>query len=243
MSRKLTTEDYKSTSFLQSFNYAVEGIIYAFRNEVNFRVHMISAILVLAGSLFFDLSKVEMVCLCITVSFVIICELINTAIESVVNLLYKKYDKEAKIAKDVGAGAVLVTAFNSLLVGYLIFFDRISKFSVNVATKIQNSTEHLTFIAIAMVVLFTVILKSVFSKGKGTPFKGGAVSGHSALGFCLAAIISFVANNSIVTLISFAMAILIAESRVGAKIHSLAEVIFGAILGISIATILFKIIV
>ena len=93
MSRKLTTEDYKSTSFLQSFNYAVEGIIYAFRNEVNFRVHMISAILVLAGSLFFDLSKVEMVCLCITVSFVIICELINTAIESVVNLLYKKYDK------------------------------------------------------------------------------------------------------------------------------------------------------
>ena len=148
MSRKLTTEDYKSTSFLQSFNYAVEGIIYAFRNEVNFRVHMISAILVLAGSLFFDLSKVEMVCLCITVSFVIICELINTAIESVVNLLYKKYDKEAKIAKDVGAGAVLVAAFNSLLVGYLIFFDRISKFSVNVATKIQNSTEHLTFIAI-----------------------------------------------------------------------------------------------
>ena len=112
----------KNRNFLGSFNNAMSGIIYGIRNERNIRIHIIAAIFVLVLSLFFDLTRLEILILCLTIGFVIACELFNTAIEVMVDLMVQIYHPKVKIIKDVSAGAVVVSAFVSLAVGYIIFF-------------------------------------------------------------------------------------------------------------------------
>lgn len=233
-------KNFKNTNIIESFNHAIDGLIYSFKNENNFKRHVFMAILVAFLSLFFDMSRVEMAILCFTITLVFFAELINTALEKIVDLVYEYYEPRAKIAKDVGAGAVLVTAINALCVGYFIFYDRIIPLTDIAITKIQNSPAHLTFIALVIVVLTTLVLKSIFFKGRGTHFQGGTVSGHSAVSFCLATIIAFLTQNALVTLLGFILAFLVAESRVEGKIHTISEVIFGGIIGILIASIIFK---
>lgn len=234
-------KDFKNSNLIESFNHAIDGIIYAFKNESNMKRHVFMAILVAIVSLFFNMTRIEMAIICITITLVIFAELLNTTLEKIVDLVYEYYEPRAKIAKDVGAGAVLVTALNSLFVGYFIFYDRIIKITDTGIGKIQESPIHLTFIALVIVILVTLILKSIFYKKSGTHLQGGTVSGHAAVSFCLATIIGFLSNNAFVTILSFILAFLVAESRVEGKIHTLSEVIFGGITGILIATIIFKI--
>ncbi len=111
------TSKFKNPNFIISFGYAMDGIIHAFKNEKNFRKHIFTAIIVAVVSLLFDLSRVEMAMLCLTISMVMISELINTSIENIVDLIYNRVDKNAKIAKDIGAGAVLIAALNSVVGG------------------------------------------------------------------------------------------------------------------------------
>jgi len=240
---KKDTSKFKNPNFIISFGYAMDGIIHAFKNEKNFRKHIFTAIIVAVVSLLFDLSRVEMAMLCLTISMVMISELINTSIENIVDLIYNRVDKNAKIAKDIGAGAVLIAAINSVFVGYFIFYDRIVPLSHAAVFKIQKSPTHLAFIALVLVILFTIILKSIFYKGHGTYLQGGTVSGHSSIAFCAATMIAYLANNTLVTILSLLLAFLVAESRVEGKIHSLSEVIFGGILGVLIATLIFKLMV
>ncbi len=96
----------------------------------------------------------------------------------------------------------------------------------------------------ALVILLTIVFKTIFYKGKGTPFQGGVVSGHAAISFCIATIIAFIANNMLVSTLPFFMAILVGgESRIEGRIHSLMEVIVGgALLGIIIGVLVFQII-
>ncbi len=231
----------KSKSFINSFNNAVRGVTFSLKHERNMRFHILAAILVLIASLLFNFTKIEMILLTITISLVLISELFNTAIEQAVDLASgRKYNEIAKVSKDVAAGAVLVAAVNSLFVGYLIFFDRIIVLSDSVFVKIQKSPSHLTFVATALVLIITVVLKSLLFQGRGTPFQGGTVSGHAALAFCGATIGSIVARNVLVTILLYGIALLVAESRVEGKIHSIGEVISGAIVGILIAVIVFK---
>ena len=234
---------FRNKNIIESFNHAIDGLIYSFKNENNFKSHIVMAILVAFLSLFFDMSRLEMAILCITISLVIFAELINTALEKVVDLVYEYYEPRAKIAKDVGAGAVLLTSLNSLFVGYFIFYERIINVSNNAIIKIQKSPVHLTFIALVIVVLVTLILKSVFYKGRGTHVQGGTVSGHSSVAFCLATIISFLSMKSIIGILAYILAFLVAESRVEGKIHSLSEVIVGGVIGILIAVIIFQLMI
>ncbi|WP_099203137.1 diacylglycerol kinase [Miniphocaeibacter massiliensis] len=236
-------KEFKNPNIIESFNHAIDGLIYSFKNENNFKRHILMALLVAIISLFFDINRSEMAILCVTITLVILAELLNTALENVVDLIYDKIDPRAKVAKDVGAGAVLVTALNSIFVGYFIFYDRIIPLTNIAIFRIQNSPIHLTFIALVVVILTTLIFKSIFYKGRGTHLQGGTVSGHSSLAFCLATIITFLTNNTLVTILSFILAFLVAESRIEGKIHSLSEVIFGGITGILIATIIFKLLV
>ncbi|WP_300408068.1 diacylglycerol kinase [Lagierella sp.] len=233
---------FKNKNLIESFNHAIDGIIHTFKHEDNFKRHILMSVLVALVSLFFDMSRVEMAILCITITFVLFAELINTALENIVNLIYEYYEPRAKIAKDVGAGAVLISALNSVFVGYFIFYDRIIPLSNIAIFKIQKSPIHLTFIALVIVILATLLFKSYFYKDRGTHLKGGTVSGHSAVAFCLAMIIIFLAQNPFVTILAILLAVLVAESRVEAKIHHISDVIFGGILGVLVATILFKLI-
>ncbi|CCQ97378.1 Diacylglycerol kinase [[Clostridium] ultunense Esp] len=232
----------KSRSLIESFNYAVSGIIYTLKTEKNMRIHFIIATIVIILSLFFDFTRLELLILFFSIALVLIAEMINTAIERTVDLITEDYHPLARLAKDIAAGGVLIAALNSLIVGYLLFFDRLNPLTNLVLFKIKNSPIHLTFVALALVVLLTIALKTKYYKGRGTPFQGGTVSGHAAVSFCIATIIAFIANNMLVSTLSYLMAILVGESRIEGRIHSLMEVILGGLLGIIVGILVFQII-
>lgn len=110
-------------SLLQSFKYAFNGIGFAIYNERNMRIHVCVAVYIVLFSLFYHLSKTEYILLFLTIGMMFFAELVNTAIEYVVDLQSRKYNVYAKVAKDVSAGAVLVCAFVSVIVGFVLFFD------------------------------------------------------------------------------------------------------------------------
>ncbi|WP_309737795.1 diacylglycerol kinase family protein, partial [Chamaesiphon sp. OTE_20_metabat_361] len=101
-----------------SFKYAAAGVTYAFHTQRNFRIHCVMGTLAISFGALLRLTGVEMAVICITSGLVLTLELLNTAIESVVDLTVgQTYHELAKIAKDCAAGAVLISAFASVLVG------------------------------------------------------------------------------------------------------------------------------
>lgn len=224
---------------LDSFNYAINGILYALRTQRNMKIHFGIALIVLISSLLYDISKEEMIALTICIAMVIAAELVNTAIESAVDLSNNHYHPLVKIAKDTAAGAVLVTAINAIFVGYVVFGDKLSEITYSLAIKIKNSDYYLIFIVIMIVAMLTIIAKAIW--GEGTPLKGGMPSGHSAIAFSIATCISIISGEAIIFMLSYFMAFITAQSRVDSKVHSLKEVVAGAILGISVTLIIFEI--
>lgn len=233
----------KSGNFISSFNYAVQGIISALKTERNMKFHYLAALGVIIISLFLDLSRTEFILMIFAITFVVTAEMINTAIERTVDLVVQDYNPIAKYVKDVSAGAVLISSINAAIVAYLIFYDKISIAGDFVLNKIKNSDDHLTYVSILVVLILTVGGKYIRAKKNGgTYFQGGAISGHSALSFCAATIIALIAENTLVALLSFGIALLVAESRVEGNIHKTSEVVTGAILGICVALFIFKVI-
>lgn len=230
----------KSKSLIESFNFAVQGIIYALKKERNMKIHFSMATIVIVSSLFFDFTKLELLMLFFAITLVITAELFNTAIEKVVDLVTDKYHPLAKVAKDVAAGAVLIAAINSVIVGYLLFFDKITLLTDKVIFKISDSPIYLTFVALVLVVILTIVFKTIFADLGGTPFQGGIVSGHASVSFCTATIITFLAKNTLVTILAFALAVLVGESRIEGKIHSVREVVFGSVLGVLVGILIFQ---
>lgn len=118
--------DYNK-SLSKSFGYALEGFLHALKNNRNLRIHLVVALVVIILSVFFRINKYEMIILGVVILLVISSEMINTAIEEMVNLITQEHKKEAKIAKDVAAGMVLVAVVGSVIVGVLIFTPYILK--------------------------------------------------------------------------------------------------------------------
>ncbi|HEY9803956.1 MAG TPA: diacylglycerol kinase family protein [Leptolyngbyaceae cyanobacterium] len=110
-----------ATNLLISFKYAWAGIIYSFQTQRNFRIHVSVCVLAIALSIFLHLQAVEIAIIGITSGLVLVMELLNTAIESVVDLTVKQsYHELAKVAKDCAAGAVLVSAMVAVLVAAIL---------------------------------------------------------------------------------------------------------------------------
>jgi len=108
-----------------SFKCAFEGIGYALKSDQNLRIHFFVAFIVILLSLYFRVNPFEMGILGIMILLVISTEMINSAIEQMVDLITNEHKQEAKIAKDVSAGMVLLTAIGSVIVGFLIFLPYI----------------------------------------------------------------------------------------------------------------------
>lgn len=118
----------KSPNLLSSFKFAINGIRLAFNLNRNLRIHAIFTVVVLILCFVLQMSAVELTII-IMISFIVIAtEMINTAIEEVVDLVTKDYREEAKIAKDVSAGMVLVSATGAVIVGLIIFIPNILRF-------------------------------------------------------------------------------------------------------------------
>lgn len=224
---------------LESFNFAIEGIIDTVRTQRNMRIHLIVSLVVFIACLCFDISKVELLILALTITLVIAAELINTAIEATIDMSTNYYHPLAKLAKNAAAGGVLVTAINALVIGYIIFSDKISELSYVVIYKVKESEPYMIFVVLAFVTIVTLIVKAIF--GEGTPLKGGMPSGHSSLAFSIATAISLITEEPTCILLSFLMAFITAQSRVDSGVHSILETIVGGIFGVLLTIFIFTV--
>lgn len=118
-------EKMKSKNLIHSFGYALEGIVSAFKSERNMKIHILVMILVIIMGLYFKISTYEWISLVIIIALVIGSELFNTAIEEAVNIASPDINNHAKLAKDIAAGAVMIFAFASIIIGLIIFIPKI----------------------------------------------------------------------------------------------------------------------
>ena len=111
----------KAENFRYSLKYALAGVRHAFKTEKNLRIHGVATVIVLGASYVFQVTSIELALICFSIALVITAELLNTAIENVIDLVCQEYHPLAKIAKNVSAGAVLITALNAIIIAMLIF--------------------------------------------------------------------------------------------------------------------------
>ena len=108
-----------------SFKHALDGVVHNIKTQPNFRFHLLAMISVCLLGLYFNLSWIEWLVLVFTFNMVLVAEMVNTAIEAMVDLISLEWRKDAHVAKDVSAGMVLVSAFFSVLIGLYIFLPKI----------------------------------------------------------------------------------------------------------------------
>lgn len=231
-------------SMIKSLNAAVEGFIYVLRTQRNMRLHFLVATLVLILGIYLNISKVELLLLLGAITFVLVMEIVNTAIELTIDLVKSAYHPLARVIKDITAGAVILAVFNAVVVGYIVFSRRFAWYAAGAATginRIMHSPWHLTFIVL-LIVLFLVVSGKFFFN-KGTPFRGGMPSGHAAFAFSMWTVMVFSTGNALIIVLGFAMAFMIARHRLKDNIHSLWEVLAGAALGVSITTLVFQLLI
>lgn len=222
----------KPTRFIDSVNCAVEGIIYTARTQKHMRNHFVAALLLLLTVLFLKVSAMEFTLLAVSVCFVLFAELVNTAIEVVVDLVSPEFNPLAKTAKDVAAGAVLVAAIGAAVMGYLILSRYIFPLYKESLAMIGTPTEMGTAVSLLAVVIVVVILKAM--SGKGTPLEGGLPSGHAAVASSIATIVTLTTQDPLTSILTIALAVMVSHSRLLLRIHSLREVVLGAVTGVAL---------
>jgi diacylglycerol kinase (ATP) len=206
------------------------------------RNHFIAAAVVLLLALFLRVTPIEFGLLALSILFVLFAELINTAVEAVVDLVSPGYHLQAKIAKDTAAGAVLMAAAGAAIVGYLILAKYVLPLYGKVLGMFGSSTDLGIVVSVLVVVITVIMIKSLTRKG--TPLSGGVPSGHSAIAFSIATAVSLTTRDPLTSLLSISLATMVSHSRLLMKIHTMREVVFGALLGTGVTLLvllLFKV--
>lgn len=116
---------WRVPKLIVAFGYAFQGIFHLFRSQRNARIHMLVALNAIALGLVLQIERLDWLAITITIMIVLAMEGVNTAIEAVVDLASPNHHPLAKIAKDVGAGTVLLVAIGSIVVGMLVFLPRL----------------------------------------------------------------------------------------------------------------------
>ncbi len=230
-------------TLLDSFNYAFEGIIHVLRTQRNMRIHFVVAVLVLGAAVATGVSKLELIALLLSIAFVLIAEMMNTAIEGAVDVSTTSFDPNAKLAKDIAAGSVLIASVNAVAVGYLVFSGQVSDRSTRLLDRLSNAPATLTLIALVLTTIVVIATKAYTHRG--TPLRGGLPSGHSAIAFAgwmaVTLILADVDHRFLVSSLTFIMALLVAQTRVESGVHSSSEVIYGGLIGALVALAVFQV--
>jgi len=237
------TSPRRAPSLIESFNYAFEGIIHVLRTQRNMRIHFGVAIVVLIAGLAVDVSRLELIALLLAIAFVLIAEMLNTALEAAIDVATTSFDPMAKLAKDIAAGAVLIATVNAIAIGYLVFSGQVANRSERVLDKLRDAPAKLTLISLVIVIIVVIATKAI--SGRGTPLKGGLPSGHAAIAFAGWMAVTYVLSDSehrfLISTLTFIMALLVAQTRVEAGVHSTLEVAYGGLLGALITLALFQV--
>jgi len=232
----------RSLNLIDSFNYAIEGLIHVLRTHRNMRIHFAVAIAVLVAAVWKGVNRFELIALLLAITFVLITEMINSAIEQAIDLATTSFDPLAKLAKDIAAGAVLIAAVNAIAVGYLVFSHAFSTSASSVLDRLRDLPTEVTIIALVLTVLLVIVTKAWI--GRGTPLRGGLPSGHAAVAFAGWVAVTYILgpkeHRFLVSSIMFIMALLVAQTRIEAGVHSTLEVVYGGILGALVTLAVFQ---
>lgn len=222
-----------------SFNCAIQGFLWAVRTQRHMRYHCIIAVGVILAGLIFKVSALEFILLVFGVVLVLFAELINTACEALVDLISPDFHPLARRVKDVAAGAVLLVSVGVAIMGYLILAGYVFRpvGDANVFVLAGAPPGELAILSLLTVILLVVLLKAW--AGRGTPLEGGMPSGHAAFAFSVATSVTLASVGSVVALLVLALAVMIGHSRVYMGIHSLHEVLAGALLGAGVTWTLY----
>ncbi|MBO5005041.1 MAG: diacylglycerol kinase [Clostridia bacterium] len=245
MGKKEKNDEQKlsNSNFIDSFKNAIEGLIYGITTQSNIKKQLVIAVVVMILSLFYNFTTTEFLCLTFAVVFVIFAEMVNTAIETVVDLYTDLYHPKAKIAKDVGAGSVLLMSINSVIVAYFLFLREtdLSKFGESIFNNMVNSPVHLAFVGIMITVIVVVTLTAYLrTKNKEKSGKTKFLpSGQSAISFAILTCIGLNTKSLLIFALSLILALLVLENRMEDKKKTTAEVIFGSFMGILIVLLVY----
>jgi diacylglycerol kinase (ATP) len=233
----------RGPTLFESFNYAFEGIIHVLRTQRNMRIHFTIAAAVLLLALAMGVARLELIALMLSIAFVLIAEMINSAIEGAIDVATTSFDPMAKLAKDMAAGAVLVATVNAVAVGYLVFSGQVADRSSRLLDELTDAPATLTVIALALTMLLVISVKAY--TGSGTPLRGGLPSGHAALAFAgwMAAtlVLADSRHQFLISFLTLIMALLVAQTRIESGVHSALEVLFGGLLGALTTLVLFQV--
>jgi diacylglycerol kinase (ATP) len=199
------------------------------------RSHFFAALVVLLAALFLRVSPIEFALLALSILFVLFAELINTAVEAVVDLVSPGFHPLAKTAKDTAAGAVLIAACGAGIMGYLILAKYILPLYGKALAMFGTQSDLGTVVAILVVTIVVIMIKSL--RGEGTPLHGGAPSGHAAVAFSIATAVSLNTGDPLISLLCITMAVMVSHSRLLMRIHSMREVVLGSLVGAGITII------
>ncbi|MBA4493159.1 diacylglycerol kinase [Paenactinomyces guangxiensis] len=221
------------TKVLRSFRYALEGLKYTVVTQRNMRIHFLTALGVLLLSLYLPMNKTEVLVLFVTIALVLFAELINTAVEAVVDMVTEEYHPLAKVAKDVAAGAVLLTAGLAVIIGISVFYPYIN----SLFTGLTGNSSYPANIGLAAIIAFdfflTLMLKAWFHRMGKTEWEPSMTT---SMAFCVAALIVFVIGNLLVTLLVYFLAALIVGTRIRLRPKRF-PIFLGMILGTLVAVI------
>ena len=226
---------------LDSFNAAVEGIIYVLKSQRNMRFHFFAAVAVLILSVLLKVEVSDLLFLLSAIILVLVTEMLNTAVELATDMIKDSYHPLARAVKDVSAGAVFIASIYAVVVGYLVFFRKgylIRPLRISLE-NIRNSSWHVSFVCLAVVMILTIVAK-VFLR-RGTPFRGGMPSVHAALAFAAFTLVALLPGTPLVVIfLVFFLALLVAQSRFASRIHSFSELVSGAFWGAALTFFLYK---
>jgi diacylglycerol kinase (ATP) len=231
----------RKPSIIESFNFAIEGVVHVLRTQRNLRIHFAVAVIVLVLAVLVGVSKIELIALLIAIAFVLVAEMINTAIEGAIDAATTSFDPMAKLAKDIAAGAVLIAAVTAVGVGYLVFAGKAADKSSRVLDRIRDAPAEISLIALVLTVIIVIATKAW--TGRGTPLRGGLPSGHAAIAFACWMAATYIVGEShrfVVSALTFMMAFLVAQTRVESGVHSALEVAYGGALGALVTLSVFQ---
>lgn len=222
------------TKVIKSFIYALEGLKYTIVTQRNMRIHYLVALGVLLVSLYLPMSKLEVLILFVTIILVLFAELINTAVEAVVDLITEDYHPLAKIAKDVAAGAVLLTAGLAVIVGISVFYPYLERL---ITGWFVDGNGYSANIGLAIILAINFFL-TLFMKGWAhrLPFHDWEPSMIISLSCCVATLMIVVIDHLFMAILILMMLMLLIGTRIRYASNRL-PILSGALLGTIIALI------
>ena len=135
----------------------------------------------IAAAAALGVDRLELISLLLAIAFVLVAEMVNSAIEGAIDVSTTSFDPNAKLAKDIAAGAVLISTVTALAVGYLIFAHAAAHRTAHFLDRVRDAPAEITLVALVLVLLIVIATKAW--TGSGTPLRGGLPSGHAAIAF------------------------------------------------------------